>query len=84
MSKSSSTELTFKKSLYITFDFFTIIAIPLIIFGLTGKWLSNKYDNKLYIILGLICALSVTVTWFYIKIFALYKELTEEEKDTKD
>ncbi len=67
-------QMTFAKSLSIALQFAFIVLLPLLVFGLTGKWLANKYENKFWLIGGLILALTITTLWFYRKITDLSKD----------
>ena len=76
----SKTELQTKKRITISqtisfvIEFGFIILLPLLAFGYLGKWLTGKYDNRLYLIGGLILALLTSSVWCYRRIYKIYKE----------
>lgn len=72
--KAKQKQITFAKSLSIALQFAFIVLLPLLVFGLTGRWLATKYENKFWLIGGLIVALTITTLWFYRKISDLYKD----------
>jgi undecaprenyl pyrophosphate phosphatase UppP len=76
-SKNDKTSLTNRMVVAIAVEFGFIIAIPLVVFGFLGKWLSNKYDNKLFLAGALVLALLISTICLYRMIFKLYKKLTE-------
>jgi hypothetical protein len=54
-----------------------MILLPLLVFGGIGKWLEQHYQNKLWIIAGLLFALTTSIIWFYRKINDLYKDFID-------
>lgn len=70
-------KITFAKTLSLALQFAFIVALPLLLFGGIGKWLEQKYDNKLWLMLGLLLALTTTAVWFYKKITDLYKDFID-------
>ncbi len=42
-------------------EFAVIIALPLIVFTLLGKWLDTKHNTHAYVIVGILLALSISV-----------------------
>lgn len=49
-------------SLYgVAIDFALIIAIPLIVLAILGKYLDNRYNTKFFILIGLFIAIIVSV-----------------------
>lgn len=42
-------------------EFAVIIAAPLIIFVLIGKWLDTKHNTHAYVIIGILLALAISV-----------------------
>ena len=69
--------ITWQKTLVITMEFGFIIVLPLIAFSYVGKWLENKYDNKIFFMASLLAALIFSTIWLYRKIMKLYDEFTK-------
>lgn len=72
-----SKQITFARSISFVMQFGFMIVIPLVIFALGGKWLSNKYGTPLYLYLGLVLALLTSSVWFYQRINSLYKDFID-------
>ncbi|HMQ02114.1 MAG TPA: AtpZ/AtpI family protein [Candidatus Doudnabacteria bacterium] len=70
-------QVTFQKTLSLALQFAFIIILPLLVFASIGKWLEARYDNKLWLIAGLLLALSVSTIWFYRKIAEIYKDFID-------
>lgn len=70
-------QITFAKAFSLAIQFAFIILIPLFVFGSFGKWLQNRDGNKLWLIAGLLLALTTTVLWFYRKLSDLYKDFID-------
>ena len=75
--QNEKNSITMRMVLAISFEFGFIITIPLIGLGSLGKWLSVKYDNRLYLAGALVLALLISTVWLYKNINKLYKKLTE-------
>ncbi len=59
-----------------------IIALPLVLFALLGRWLDQYYNvSPLFLLLGVLLALVVTVVWFAFKARTMLRDL---EKQTDD
>lgn len=59
-----------------------IIALPLVLLALLGRWLDQRYNaSPLFLLLGVLLALVVTVVWFAFKAKAMLRDL---EKQTDD
>ena len=69
--------ITWQKTLVIAMEFGFIIVLPLIAFSYVGKWLENKYDNKIFFMASLLAALIFSTIWLYRKIMKLYDEITK-------
>lgn len=69
--------ITWQKTLVIAMEFGFIIVLPLIAFSYVGKWLENKYDNKIFFMASLLAALIFSTIWLYRKIMKLYDEFTK-------
>ncbi len=76
-SKANQKQITFAKSLSIALQFAFIVLLPLLTFGFLGRWLADKYNNRLWLIGGLIVALTATTLWFYKRITDLYKDFID-------
>ncbi len=76
--KKEQNGFTNKLALTIALEFGFIIAIPLLVFSLIGKWLANHYHNRLFLIFALVLALIVSSSWLYIKINDIYERLTKK------
>lgn len=77
IAKTEKKKITFLKSLSFALQFGFMIAIPLVIFAGLGKWLSNRYDNQVFLYGGLILALTSSAIWFYQRINSLYKDFID-------
>lgn len=74
-------QMTIMKALSFSFQFGLMIVIPLVVFGLLGKWLAGKYDNKAYYYGALLLAIITSTIWFYKKINDLYKDFIDQNHD---
>ncbi len=63
------------KSLVIALEFGFIIAIPLLALTYAGKWLSEKYDNNLFLYGGIALAIISSTTFLILRVYKIYKEL---------
>ncbi len=70
----SAKNIAFTKTFSLALHFAFIIILPLLLFAGAGKWLESRYDNRLWLIAGLLLALTTTIIWFYIKIKDIYKD----------
>lgn len=70
-------KITWQKTLVIAMEFGFIIVLPLMAFSYIGKWLENKYDNRIYFMVSLLFALIFSTVWLYRKIMKLYDEFTK-------
>ncbi len=75
--KEQKNALTTRLVIAIAVEFGFIIAIPLVVFGFFGKWMANRYDNKLFIAASLVLSLLISTIFLYRQINQLYKKLTE-------
>ncbi|HAG27564.1 TPA: hypothetical protein DCG61_02185 [Patescibacteria group bacterium] len=73
----NSKQINFAKSLSLALQFAFMILLPLLVFGGIGKWLEQRYDNKLWVMAGLLLALTTSTVWFYRKINDLYKDFID-------
>jgi len=60
-------------------EFAVLIAAPLIVFILLGKWLDNKYHTHFIVIIGILLALTVSVVGITKKIKD-YKKILDNNK----
>ncbi len=56
-------------------EFGIMLALPLILFVLAGKWLDAKYNQKFFVIIGLFLAIGLSSYMIYKKIKDLKKML---------
>ncbi len=75
--KDYQKQVTIRNTMAIAMEFGFIIVIPLIAFGMLGKWLEAKYHNKLWLIGCILIALFITSVWFYKRILEIYEEYTK-------
>lgn len=66
------------RTLAIALEFGFIIAIPLLVLTLVGKWLSSRYQNELFLYAGIILAIVSSVAFLSIRINKIYKELIKK------
>lgn len=64
----------------ITFEMGFMIALPLVIFGLLGKFLDNKYHTGYYVYLGIALAITLTSILLYRRFARILEKLKEEIK----
>lgn len=62
------------KALALTVEFGFIIVLPLVVFVSIGKWLSSKYDSKLFLIAALLLSVSASSIWLYLHIKDIYED----------
>lgn len=74
---SQSKQITMAKTFSIAIQFAFVILLPLLAFGSLGQWLADKHSNKLWLIGGLLLALTTSTIWFYRKIADLYKDFID-------
>jgi hypothetical protein len=67
--------MTTRKTLVLALEFGFIIVLPLVIFGLLGKWLETRYNTKLFLYAGLILAIIASVAWLYRRIKVIFEEI---------
>lgn len=75
--KDAQKQITMRKTLAIATEFGFIIVLPLLVFGLLGKWLEGRYHNKLWLIGCIMLSLIATSIWFYKRIVEIYDEYTK-------
>ncbi len=49
----------------IAFELGFIIALPIVILGLVGKWLDQKYASGYFVYLAIALAITITSIWIY-------------------
>lgn len=79
MSKKG-TGLELAQVLSITFEMGFVIALPLVIFGLLGKFLDSKYNTGYYVYLGIALAITLTSILLYRRFARILEKLKEETK----
>lgn len=67
--------MTTKKTLVLALEFGFIIVLPLVIFGLLGKWLETKYHTKIFLYAGLILSVLSSVIWLYRRIKDIFEDI---------
>ncbi len=72
--KPNQKQLTNRKILAFSVEFGFMIALPLVIFAFTGKWLAEKYDNQIYFYGAIILALLTSFGWFWKRITDIYND----------
>jgi hypothetical protein len=58
-------------------EFGLMIVIPLLVFGLGGKWLAQKYDNPAFLYGGVVLAVIISTVWAIKKINGIYNDFTK-------
>jgi len=56
-------------------EFAVILALPLIAFIYGGRWLDSKYDTKIFVVAGILLALTLSSYMIYRKINEVRKML---------
>ncbi len=52
-----------------------VIALPLVVFGISGRWLDRRYDTSpLFLLVGILAAIVISGIWVFKKIAALSRE----------
>jgi hypothetical protein len=64
-----------KSALVLALEFGFIIALPLVVFSLLGKWLEAKYHTNLFLLGGLILAIVSSTIWLYRRIKQIFEEI---------
>lgn len=77
-SNHKKTALTTSKTLVIALEFGFIIAIPLLALTTLGKWLANRYDNQLFLFVGIILAIVSSTLFLLFRVYKIYKELIDQ------
>lgn len=72
--KIEKQELGKKIMISFALQFGFMIVLPLVIFGLSGKWLSEKYDNPAFLYGGIVLALISSTAWALKKINGIYND----------
>lgn len=72
--KENQKQMTFRKTLMFSLEFGFMIVIPLAIFAFAGNWLSDHYNNRVFLFGGLILALLISTGWMYKRINDLYND----------
>lgn len=67
-------QLTNKKILAFALEFGFMIALPLAILAITGKWLAEKHHNMGFFYGGIVLALIISVVWFWKRITDIYND----------
>ena len=80
MQEPSKEQKTNKNAIYLMLfelgiEFALIIALPLIAFIYTGKWLDNKTNHHFFVIIGILLALALSSYMIYRKILDVKKML---------
>lgn len=65
----------FTKAFAFSIEFGFSIAIPLIVFGLAGKWLDAKFGTKYLVFVGIVLAITSTTVWITKRIKEMVKDL---------
>lgn len=72
--KNEKQEMGKKIMLAFTLEFGLMIVIPLLILGLGGKWLTQKYDNPAFLYGGVVLAVIISTAWAIKKINDIYND----------
>ncbi len=64
----------------VAFELGFIIALPIVLFGLAGKWLDSRYHTWYFIYIGIALAIILTSTWMYSRFKAFIQKLKEAAK----
>ncbi|TSC65342.1 MAG: hypothetical protein G01um101477_516 [Candidatus Doudnabacteria bacterium Gr01-1014_77] len=64
----------------VAFELGFIIALPIVLLGLGGKWLDTKYGTGYYIYIGIALAIILTSFWMYSRFKAFIDKLKEAAK----
>lgn len=59
-----------------------VIAVPLVILALFGRFIDKKYDTSpWFLIVGMFLALIISTFWVYKKTMEIMKDATKQESD---
>ncbi len=61
--------------LNLAMEFGFLIAIPLILFVLAGRWLDNKYQHHFFVVIGIFAALAISTLLIGRRISEIRKRL---------
>jgi hypothetical protein len=77
--KAPETAFTMQKMVGLAVEFGFVIALPLVLFGLGGKWLDSHYHtNKVFTLVGILVALVFSVTLLARRINSIRMELNKK------
>ena len=73
------------KVMSVAFEMGFIIALPIVVLGLGGKWLDQKHHTHIFVYLAIAVALATSVIWLYSRLSELVQKLNQaaEHKEKK-
>ena len=72
--ESENKTMNNRQVLAFALQFGFMIIIPLVILGLGGKWLSQEYNNQIFLYGGIVLAFIISVSWILKKIKDIYTD----------
>ena len=75
---SSQKQVNNLKILGFASEFGFIIALPLVAFIFLGKYLDNRANTKYFTLIGVLLALTLSVTWLYKRIQLILKDFRKK------
>ena len=76
----SKKQATIMRATNLAFEFGFIIALPIIAFGLLGKYLDKKFDTHYIVLIGVLLAVASSTTWLYKRIKAILEDLRKNKE----
>ncbi len=84
MSTSPSRYTALWTALGLAWELGYVIALPLVIFALVGRWLDHRWGTSpLMILVGVVVAFIITSIWLATKLKEITKEMKIDDKNEK-
>ena len=74
------------ETLSIVFEMGLVIALPIVVLGLGGKWLDRREHTQIFVYAAIVLALLISTVWLYKRFDALIQKLKDasEKSGKKD
>lgn len=66
--------------LSVAFEMGFVIALPILVFALLGKWLDQKQHTHYFVLIGILLALGCSCFWLYRRFSEMIKKLEQAAK----
>src|SRR5687768_16738186 len=68
----------------VAFELGFMIALPIALFAVLGKWLDNRFSTNYYILLGMALAIITSVFWVYKRLSPMIEKLNKIVKEAEE